>query len=500
MKLRGVGIQMSKSSDFETGVKGMFWMSLMTVVSYLIQLVITYILARLLTPANYGEVAAITILIGFANLFWTMGVGPGIVQKKKLSQEDIITARTLNILFGFIIFMCINIFGEFFVKIFSISNKSMLHIFSFVFILNSLSGVSQSLMQKKCKFKQIAIMKFIALIFYGISAVVLAIMGLQTWALIFAQLVQTLVVTVLFINYEKVGFKLHIYRESAKDLLYYGGGFTISNIFSYIASNGDNFVVNKLMGAVSLGAYSKAYQLLMYPVTLIGETVDQVLFPLLSKSQDDIEKLKRVFVSGTGFIALLSVPISIIAFVCGEHLVRFFLGEKWLSTVMPFKLMVVGLFFRIGYKLSDSLIRALGKVYSRIWIQIIYATLVVTGAFVGHRYGLAGVAVGVTIAFTSNYLLMTALCIFYIRVPLIKIIENIIPSLIMGLISIMALNLINNLKFANMSSLLVCIVTTLYVGGIYCLSFIILKRFIIPEELNEIFFGIKDLLIKKLKR
>ena len=99
-------------NNLENGLWGMFWMGGMTVANFLIQLVITSFLARLLSPSDYGEVAALTVLIGLADIFWMMGVGPGIVQKNEITDEDISTGQNLNILFGIIVFAIINIFAD----------------------------------------------------------------------------------------------------------------------------------------------------------------------------------------------------------------------------------------------------------------------------------------------------------------------------------------------------------------------------------------------------
>lgn len=495
---------MNKKNDIDIGISGIVWMTAMTFGSYIIRLILTYFLARLLTPADYGEMAALNILYGFAELFWMMGVGPAIVQKKELSNSDITTGNIINILLGLFIFAILNIFTKFFCNLFSISDPLMLRVYSIIFVLHSISGVSKSLTQKKCKYNYISIIKLIGIILFGITAIILALLNLKVWSLIVATIIETAFITVVYEVIEPVKLDVRISKESAVGLLYFGGGYTIARIFSYIANEGDNFVVNKTLGKVLLGSYSKAYQLLMYPVTLIGESIDQVLFPLLSKSQEEKGKLRRVFIAGTGLIMLASMPITIVAFICAEPLVSFVLGEQWGMTILPFKIMVTGLFFRIGYKLSDSFIRALGKVYQRAYIQAVYAIFVVFGAFIGHYKGLVGVAFGVMFAFTLNYILMTALSAHFMELKIFSLIPAFIGPLLYGGTAVLGVIILKPYLFAIRNNFLICLFTTLVCFSIYGTAFIFTRRKILNKEqnlmINQIISSIRSNVKLRLKK
>lgn len=475
---------MKASSDFNTGYLGIFWMGFMTLFNYFVQLVIIYFLARLLSPSDYGEVAAVTILIGIAELFWMLGVGPAIVQKKDIDSDDITTGNTLNILFGLIVFSIINIFALFWVKVFSISDILMLRAYSVIFILNSISGVSQSLSQRKCKFRKISFINSTSIIIYGGIAIALALLKLGPWALVYASILQTVFTAIAFLIFEPTPFRLGIKKDSAGKLLYFGTGFTIAKFFNYVATKGDSFVVIKTMGKIELGLFTKAQQLLMYPVILVGDTLDKVLFPLLSKSQGDEEKLRRVFLNGTGSIALLTAPIAIVAFFRANELIGFILGDKWIGTVAPFKVLIIGLFFRTAYKLSDSLIRAIGQVYKRAVIQVVYAMMVIVGAYFGHFYGLMGVALGVTIAFTVNYILMTGLSMFLVKIKVKDIIVVLFPSVVYCFITAIVTFEVNPYLSSVINDFISFAVTTIFVFALYAILFILLSRFTMTKELR----------------
>jgi O-antigen/teichoic acid export membrane protein len=142
---------------------------------------------------------------------------------------------------------------------------------------------------------------------------------------------------------------------------------------------------------------------------LLGQALDVVLFPAMSRVQEDSARLALAYRRGITAVALVMLPGSAILFVIAPELVRLLLGPQWGAVVVPFQILVIGLLLRTSYKLSDSLARATGAVYRRAWRQAVYAALVAGGAWLGHRSGIAGVAAGVLGAVAVNFLLMAHL-------------------------------------------------------------------------------------------
>ncbi len=492
---------MAKEQGLVKTAKGMAWMSAVTISDYVINLVMTYFLARILTPSDYGEVAAITVLVGFANIFWQLGVGSALVQKKDLSDDDVVTANTLNIIFGLSIFLIINIFAPFWQSVFSIPNRTMLRVYSSVFVINSILATPKSLTQKKCKFKNMAIIMFITTVLYGAFAIVFANLGFKAWSLVYANIGSLLFKMIAFLLIERTSFKFYINKGSAKSLMYFGGGQTIARVFNYIANNGDNFVINKTMGKTALGNYSKAHSLLGYFAQLIGQTMDNVLFPVMSEYQDNTEKLRRSYYMGTGVVALFAVPVSVVCYFCAEDLVLFYLGEKWTSVILPFRLMIAGLFFRTAYKLSDSLIRAIGKVYQRSVVQAIYAALILLTAYMGHFFGLWAVALGVTLTYVINYFMMFFLCAKFVRLKLGYCLKTVIPSLLYGATAAFAIGVCDSLFIKYISNhFLVCAIVAVIGFAVYGGVFLLTRRKLLTSEMNSMVDTIYSAITKKIKK
>ena len=494
---------MSKQSTLKTGVSGMLWMSASSAATSVINLLLTMVLARLLNAEDYGVYQAIAVLVGFADMLWQLGIGPALVRKQALSEDDIATGHTINIFLGLVIVAAINIFTNFWCNVFAIENALMLRAYSLVFIANTLMAVPKAMLQRKCRFKAIAFCNVGGLIVHALVAIVLALSGLGAWALIISILAQYAFQTILVLFLERIKFRLKIARGSVKELMVFGGGFTLTRIFNYIALQGDNYVVNKTMGSVQLGYYGKAYNLLNYPANLIGQTIDQVLYPIMSKEQNNLAKMSKVYCAGTGLIGLVVAPITAVAVTCRTELVMLVLGNQWLAVTGPLCVMICGLFFRTAYKLGNSLIRSLGRVYQSAMIQLAYAVCVIIGAYIGHFYGLTAVALGVTLAFIINYLLTTVVSAHYIKIMPFEIIKAFISVIIYTVTAIAVGCLVYYListKLGLVNNFLVLVICTLLDFGVYTLFYIFTHRFFATGEMHSLLIKIIHVITSKFKR
>lgn len=487
-----------KVSNKDKAFLGVYWMTIMGLASVVIRLLITMSLSRLLLPQEFGQVATIQIIISFAEIFWMMGVGSAIVQKKQLSDDYIATGNTLNLILGLIIYLTIFIFASAIASLVGSNDITMLRVLSIVFVIHSISGVSEALLQKEMRFKTVSIINTVAAIINGAVAIILALNGFGAWSLVFAQIISVLFQTVMSIIKKPIKFRLIIEKESAKELINFGTGYALSKLFNNIANQGDYFVVSQTLGSAALGFYNRAYQLLLVPTNLIATVMERVLFPLLAIYQDEHEKIRYVVMNLTALIAILAFPITIVSLTMGADLVQVVLGPKWEETILPFKILIVSLFFRMAYKIGDALVRSLGAVYKRLWVQIAYATLVIGGAYIGKEWGIVGVAVTTTIAIIINYFIMTFLIGHLVELKMRELLGYLTPiilvSIVIGGVSYLISTPIATLPYA----LIRLIVMTFAVGFLYLLAF----KFVIIKYMPEDFRGfieiVKDQTTRKL--
>ncbi len=170
------------------------------------------------------------------------------------------------------------------------------------------------------------------------------------------------------------------------------------------------------------------------PTSLIGDVLDKVLFPTMARVQDDVRRLGAAYLQGTAFLALITLPGGIVAAVLAPDLVPVLFGKRWEGLVAPFQVLALGMMFRTGYRMSDSLSRATGNVYRRAWRQWLFAALVFLGAWVGQFRGLTAVAAGVLGAFFINYLSMAQLSLGVTGITWGRFLRAQLPALWLGVL------------------------------------------------------------------
>ena len=398
---------MTKTTQTKSSIKGFIWMFFGNAFDNISQFVIIAVLARLLTPEDFGVIGIILLFVNFSNIFNQMGIGAAIVQMKHITKEHISLSYTLSIVFGIVIGILFYVLAPYVGQFFNLDSlEAPIRFFSFFFPLKSFNSVSLSILQRELKFSAIVKSHSIAyLLGYGLTAIVLALLGFGLWSLIYGQLAILIVQTIILLVYTKPRFSLFNSKKVYKDLLFFGSGYTLDTNFNFFAENSDNIIVGKFLGATSLGIYSRAFQFLSLPASFFGKIYDNVLYPILSSKQDDTEKLSYFYIFSISFCLLVLFPVSLMLLLNAELLVRILLGDQWLDVIAPFQILIIGFCFRFGTRINKSFLKSLGLVYKGALYQFIFASLMISLCMIGVTYyGIIGVSVAVLIATVANYL------------------------------------------------------------------------------------------------
>jgi O-antigen/teichoic acid export membrane protein len=390
---------------------GFLWMITGTGIHAVLKIAVLAILARIVSPVEFGLMGMAMIAVEFSKMFIQMGVGPAIVQRKELEDRHLTTGFTLSLMMGISFSAALALSAPLLADFFRMEGlTSVIRVISLIFLVDSFTLIGQALMQRHMKYKRIAIIEVISFaIGYGAIAIITGYIGWGVWALVAAQLSQAVLQAVLVIIVQPFSIRPGFEMRAGKELLHFGGGFTIAKIGNYIALQGDNLVIGRMLGASALGIYGRAYQFMVMPALLFGNAFDKALFPAMAKVQDEKHRLQRAFLTGLSIIALIAIPLSVVLVLLAPEIVMVVLGPAWTGVILPFQILACGLLFRVSYKISDTLARATGSVYKRAWRQLVYAAVVVGGSYIGQFWGLYGVACGVAVALLVNFLLMTHL-------------------------------------------------------------------------------------------
>lgn len=384
-------------------------MSLGAVVQGGVTVGVLAVLARLLSPADFGLVSAGLLVINFCAIFSQGLVGPAVVQHPALRDEHVRSAHAISVLGGIALLAVLWIAAPAVASALRADDLTpIVRALAWILPVQGLGAVAEALLRRSLRFRVVASVRMASYaVGYGVVGIGAALLGAGLWSLVAANAAQAGLNTTLLLVRQPYPKRLRIERTAARELLGTSGGIILGNLGSYAARNGDNLVVVRWLGVAALGLYERAYALMTMPATLVGQVLDDVLFPALAQIQSDRARVATAYRRCVAGVALVSLPLSAVIVIAAPEIVWLILGPKWGAAAVPFRILAVGTLFRTSYKISESMSRALGAVYHSAWRQWTYAAVVVAGAIVGRQWGLAGVSWAVLLAIFANYL-MTA--------------------------------------------------------------------------------------------
>lgn len=468
---------------------GFAWMLTGSGVQVLLKVCVLAVLARLVSPQEFGIAGVAIIALEFSKMFTQMGIGPAIVQLKNLNNSHLTTGLSLSfvtgIFFASTLFIAAPHLADFFLMR---ELVQVLKVISLVFLVESITLVGYALMQRNMRFKAMAGIEIISYTLgYGVVGITLGFLGWGKWAIIIALLIQSVVQALLILIIQPFPKTPKFKLNALKELIHFGGGFTLARIGNYIALQGDNLVIGRMLGPAALGLYGRAYQFMVMPAALFGTALDQALFPAMARVQDNKIQLGNAFLTGLSFIALIGVPLSIISITLAQELIYVLLGPAWLEVKLPFQILACSMLFRMSYKISDTLVRATGAVYKRAWRQLVYAGMVVFGAYVGQFWGLSGVAFGVAIALLTNFLLMTHLSVQITKISWLDVAKAHKQGLILGIITLLTSHMsVMLFRQLSASSLFTLALTSLWTTLFSALAVWLLPSFFLSVPQREL--------------
>lgn len=416
-----------------------------------LSLLITSILARLLTPDEFGIVGVVTVFVTFFNMLGDMGVGPAIIQNKGLKKQEIEDIFLITVIIGLIISIVFAIFSNF-IAIFYNNNVyikigRMLSIAIFFYIANI---VPVSILYKQKRFRDIALGSIIINIVVGITVIILANIGFSYYTLVF----QSILTSLLTFSYNTLLSKVRISRninfKSFEKIFNYSKFQFLFNIINYFSRNSDNMLIGKYIGVNELGFYDKAYKLMLYPVQNLTFVITPVLHPILSEHQNNKKLIMEIYVKLTKLLAILGGFFTIVCFFGAKEIILILYGEQWLESSLTFKILSMTIIFQMISSSSGVIFQSTGdvdKLFLSGWISaVINVTGILCGIFIGE---IEYVALGIAICFIINFFQTFYILIKYVfKESYIMFLYN-FKNIILAMISSTFILNFTNLHFNN---------------------------------------------------
>jgi len=341
-----------------TATKGMAHLGAGGILGKLISLGTTLILARILSPDDYGVMALAMIVIGFVGFFNEVGIGSAIVQKTELTISEVNGCFIIAVCLGFFLSV-LTIFSSYLAALFFETPKlqAMIATLSAAFVLGSLNTIPMAFLRRNMQFKGVAVLNILEVITVSVVSLSLALAGWGVWSMVWGFLASNLTKTIGVYLLSSWRFNRNYNVREAMSLLSYGLHITVSRVFWYIYNNVDKVIIGKILNVRSVGVYDMAMSLATLPSSQITSIVTNVASPLFSKLQNDLPQISLMILKLTRGIAYITYPLLVGMLVCSHELVVVILGDKWLDMLVPFgALCLVGLLRSVDPLLSQVLI------------------------------------------------------------------------------------------------------------------------------------------------
>jgi PST family polysaccharide transporter len=401
------------------------------------------VLARLLVPADYGLMGMAIVVTNFANMFRDLGTSAALIQRKDISDELVSTLLWTNLAIGAVL-ACAVIGAAFPARWYFKEPRvvPLLCALAPTFILAGLSTVQQALIQRALQFSLLARVEVQSTAFsvaVGISA---AVAGYGVWSLIAQTLAGGVASAVLLWTLSAWRPRWHFSLAQLRSVLHYGLNLTAFSTLNYFLRNADSLLIGRRLGTQSLGYYSMAYKIMLYPLNTISSSVGRALFPAFSRLQEDDTTFQRGYLRAIGFISLITFPLLMGLMAVARPAVATMLSAKWLPIVpLLFVLCPLGMVQSVGATVG-LVFTARGRtdILFRVGGCCAVATVV---AFVA---GLSwGGVLGLCIAYLAIELLETPFCFYFacrqIKMPMAALLRPLRGPLLCSTLMAVIVNL-----------------------------------------------------------
>lgn len=381
-------------------ISGTFYIGIAKYAGIISQFVITAILARLLTPSDYGVIAIATVFIVFFNVLSDLGIGIAVIQRKDLDEYDLDHLFSINVYLGLVLGILFFSFSGIISSFYSDPPqlKSVCQFLSILIFFSCARTVPSNILYREKKFKFIAFSNLSVQIICGVLAILAAYFGWGVYALVLSQVGSAIILFFVFtLNYHRrfhflIDFKplRKIFSYSIYDLL--------GSIFVYFTQNTDKLLIGKFTGSEALGFYEKSYRLAYMPIQNITFVVTPVLHPLFSEFQNDFKKLVAKYMKIVNAFAYLSFPISVYFFYASKELIRVFYGNQWDAAVPVFRITSFAVAFMMLNTTVGSIYNAAYLTKRGFYMSVFFSILIVMS--ISLAIWLYNTIIAVAIAFT----------------------------------------------------------------------------------------------------
>lgn len=376
---------------------GVLWSFGQKFVSQSIDLAASVVLARLLTPADFGIVAATGFFLRLASKLANFGLGGALIRLKEMRPEHVSTVFVVNLGIGILSYLCLTASAPSLAVVFDAPEVApALRVAALVYLVLPFGAGQAATISREMRFRDLAIVEWTYSAAFLLLAIPLAWQGFGFWSLIYAQLAANSLQTIAKVYIGGRQPRLKFSRAAFLETIPFGAGLYVRRVLSFGAEYFDSLIVGSLLGMTSLGFYDKAFS----TVNRVSDRLNApiVFLRIFAVIQHDAARLRKAYLKACSAMALIGLPSFAGLIVAAPNLIEVLYGRQWLPAVVPFQILCVAGMCKVTLANATAVIQAVGEVWSETWRQVVYVVFVIVGVASFSVWGIAGAAAAVTLA------------------------------------------------------------------------------------------------------
>ncbi len=360
---------------------------------FAVSIVATAILARLLSPQDYGLIGMVAVATNFIVMFKDLGLATATVQKPEITSEQISTLFWVNLTLSVLTMLVMILLAPVISWFYGDSRLTMIAIVSALgFLIGGLTVQHEALLKRQMRFMALSAVALAAMVGGYVVGVAFAWYGFGYWSLVYSQLALLSIDAILV--WTLCGWRPGLPRRNTgvRSMLSFGGNITGYGTVNYFSKNADNLLIGRFWGPQSLGLYNKAAQLVGLPTDQVHEPVMAVTVPALSRLADSPERYRKAYLRIMEKVLLLVMPVVALLIVASDWLVGIVLGSQWRGAAPILVFMGLAGLIQPLINTAGSLLVTQGRGRDLLYWSIISAPLSILSIVVGLPWGATGVA------------------------------------------------------------------------------------------------------------
>lgn len=378
--------------------RGILWNAAGQVAARVLSLLFLPVLARLIAPRGFGLFAIGSAVLLLASVLADIGVASALIQRQQDTRANASAAFYMNalavVLFGVGILVLSVPIARFYEQP---AVRPFLSGMTAAFVVRGLVVVHEAYLRKRMLFRRLQLIGIASVLASGTVSVFLAWFGLGGWSLVWGLLAGNCVYAGLVLAGSGMPLSMSPYIRRWRDLFAFGRWVLLARITTWVLQTADNLAVGKFLGPTDLGAYALAWNYGLIPFGLIGDSIGQAMFPAYSRLQIDRERLEALLMTTVRITAVMSLPMAGILLFSGGDVLVALLGPRWIQAGPPFHVFAVVYTSAVFVVSFPRVYEALNRPIINLYIALGGLPVLVGGTAIGLRFGIFGVAVGISV-------------------------------------------------------------------------------------------------------